>query len=117
MGGLFVDVYIAYLFKWLIRSLQRRGSNAWPIIRASVTNSRWSAGRLGCSTAEVNYTYEIDGHIFGGRNEKPFVSPNSAENYAADFPEGSRVLIRTKPQLPDVSVVLDSDQSASDSSA
>lgn len=111
MGGWFLDVYIAYLFKWLSRLLQRRGSDAWPIVQASVTSSSSSPGGFGCSTAEVIYTYEIDGHIFGGRNEKPFVSPNSAENYAADFPKGSRVIVRTKPQIPEVSVVLDSDQS------
>jgi hypothetical protein len=110
MGGWFVDVYIAYLFKWLVRFLQRRESNAWPVTKASVTSSSSSPGGFGCSTAEVIYTYEMDGHIFGGRNEKPFISPNSAQNYAADFPPGSCVIVRTKPQMPEVSVVLDTDQ-------
>jgi hypothetical protein len=111
MGGWFVDVYIVYLFKWLFRLVRRRGSNSWPVIQASVTSSIASPGGFGCSTVEVIYTYEIDGRIFGGRNEKPFISPNSAENYLADFPQGSRVIVRTKPEMPEVSVVLDSDQS------
>ena len=111
MGGWFVDIYIAYLFKWLVRLVRRRGSNSWLVIQASVANSIASPGGFGCSTAELIYTYEIDGHIFGGRSEKPFISPNSAQNYVADFPIGSRLIIRTKPGTPEVSVVLDSDQS------
>jgi hypothetical protein len=111
MGGWFLDVYIVCLFKWLVRLLQRRGVNSWPVTQASVTSSSASSGGFGCPTGEVIHTYEVDGHIFGGRNEKPFISPNSAENYVANFPTGSRLIVRTKPGMPEVSVVLDSDQS------
>jgi hypothetical protein len=110
MGGWYLDVYIAYFFKWIARIVHRLGSDAWPIIRASVTSSSSSPGGFGCSTAEVIYIYEIESHIFGGRNEKPFISPVSAENYAAMFPRGSSMIVRTKPQTPEVSVVLDRDQ-------
>jgi hypothetical protein len=111
MGGWFLDVYIAYVFRWFFRLIGRRGSSSWPIVQASVTSSIASPGVFGCSTAEVIYTYEIDGHIYGGRNEKPFISPNSAKNYSANYPEGTRLSVRTKPGTPEVSVVLDSDQS------
>jgi hypothetical protein len=110
MGGWFLDAYIAYLFKWLVRLVQRRESNSWPVLQASVTSSIASPGVFGCSMAEVIYTYEIEGHIFGGRNEKLFISPNSAEDYVAAFPIGSRVIIRTKPGIPKVSAVLDNEQ-------
>jgi hypothetical protein len=111
MGGWFLDIYFVYLFKWFARLLRKRGANSWPIIQASVTSSTATSGGLGCPTSEVIYTYEIDGHIFGGRNEKPFITPSSAENYVAAFPAGSQVIVRTKPETPEVSVVLDSDQS------
>jgi hypothetical protein len=110
MGGWFLDIYIVYLFKWLVRLLRTRGVNSWPVIEASVTSSSAASGGFGCPTGEVIYTYETDGHIFGGRNEKAFISPNSAWGYVANFPKGSRLTVRIKPEMPEVSVVLDRDQ-------
>jgi hypothetical protein len=112
MGGWFLDVYVAYLFKLSARMLRRWRSRTWPLTVATVASARSSRGAFGCSTVEVIYTYSIEGHTFGGASEKPFISPTSADNYAARFPVGSSLVIRLKPADSTISVVCDKDQIA-----
>jgi hypothetical protein len=65
---------------------------------------------IGCSITEVVYTYEINDSVFSRLYERPFISPYSAEDYAVRFPKGSRLIIRTEPGKPEVSVVFVGDQ-------
>jgi hypothetical protein len=54
--------------------------------------------------AEIVYVYEVEGSTYSGFNEKPFISPNSAENYAAGFVSESALVVRLKPGRPEISV-------------
>ncbi len=98
--GLFLDIWLAYAFKTLVRFLRMRGSDKWPLKVATVSSATSTHGVFGCSTAEVVYIYDIEGSAFGAIDEKPFTSPLSAEQYANRFAPGDRLMVRTKPGKP-----------------
>jgi hypothetical protein len=113
MGGWFVDTFVEYLFRVTIRMLKRRGSTAWPAAKATVTSSACPKAGYGCDVAEVYYTYRIDGELYTGINEKPFVIRNSGENYVSRFAPGTEFTVRVKAKDAAVSLVRDGDQRGS----
>ena len=110
MGGWFVDIFVEYLFRVMSRILKRRGSSAWPVAKAIVTSSACPRAMYGCDVAEVHYTYRIDGELYTGTNEKPFISPSSGEDYISRFAPGTEFSVRVKPQDSAVSIVREGDQ-------
>jgi hypothetical protein len=110
LGGWFLDAYIAYIFKVLVRLLKPRGSSGWTTVNGTVSSSSWSAGGFGCSSAEVAYTYRFRGELYSGLDEVPFVSPSSAEKYAGRFQPGMTVAVRVKSVAPEISVIRQADQ-------
>src|SRR5260370_37901868 len=61
----------------MTRILKRRGSSAWPVAKATVTSSACPKAMYGCDVAGVCYTYRVDGELYTGINEKPFISHSS----------------------------------------
>lgn len=110
MGGWFLDAYIAYIFKALVRLLNARGSSGWTIVDGTVSSSSWSLGGFGCSSAEVVYTYRFRGDLYSSLDEVPFISPSSAERYAGRFQPGMSVAVRVKSVAPETSVIRQADQ-------
>ena len=111
MGGWFVDIFVEYLFRVIVRMFKRRGSDTWPLVKATVTVSDCPNAGYGCDVAEVHYTYRVDGELYTGTNEKPFISHNSGEAYTSRFAPGTEFSVRVKPGNLLVSVVRDGDQS------
>jgi hypothetical protein len=111
MGGLIVDVFIAYLFKTATRKFRARKSRGWPIAVANIAESRWSPGGFGCPTAQIVYLFTFEGKSFGAMNEVPFILPFGAQSYVSRFPVGSSLRVRRDPTDPNISVVCESDQS------
>ncbi len=107
--GWFLDVYIAYAFKSFIRFLRTRGSNQWPVAMATVSSAGRTHGVFGCSVSQVVYTYDVEGSIYGDTDEMPFISGDSAEEYANRFAPGSRFVVRTRPGKPEQSIVREED--------
>src|SRR5262249_37688934 len=104
------DLFIAYLVRTLIRASRMRRSRSWSISPANVASMRLLPGGLGCPTTELVYTYSMQGHIFGGIDEKPFLSDDSAAAYVLRFAPGRRLVVRVRPEEPDVSVLRERDQ-------
>jgi Protein of unknown function (DUF3592) len=111
MGGWFVDIFVEYLFRVIVRMAKRRGSDTWPMAKATVTASGCPNAGYGCDVAEVHYTYRVDGELYTGTNEKPFISHNSGEAYVSRFIPGTEFSVRVKPGNPLVSIVRETDQS------
>ena len=101
MGGWFVDIFVEYLFRVIARMIKRRGSGAWPV------------AIYGGAAAEVYYTYRVDGELYTGVNEKPFISHDSGGNYVSNFAPGREFTVRVKPGYPLVSIVREVDQNNS----
>lgn len=79
---------------------------------AKVGSTDWFSGGFGCSTTEIAYIFELEGHTYGGMYEKPFIPPVSAKRFASQFPAGSKLVVRLKPIEIGVSLVRDIDQTA-----
>jgi hypothetical protein len=109
MGGLLIDIYIEYLYRVVTRTIKRLGSTTWPITKATVTSSSCPRAGYGCDVAEVYYSYRVDGELYTGVNEKPFIIRNSGENYVSRFARGTEFTVRVKPQNAAVSLVRDGD--------
>ena len=105
MGGWFVDIFAEYLFRVVTRFIKTRGRGSWPTAKATVTSSGCPGTAYGCPVGEVYYTYRVDGELYTGSHEKPFILHNSGENYARHFAPGTDFIVRLKPGQPSVSIV------------
>jgi hypothetical protein len=71
----------------------------WPLAKATVTRSACPKAMFGCDLAEVYYTNRVDGELYAGINEKPFISPSSGEDYVSRVAPTS-----TSPVFQDVTL-------------
>lgn len=111
--GFFADLYLVYLFKVLSRWTKFRGSRNWDTNEAIVTAmpDRTPAA-LGCPTLEIPYEYRVNGELYTGLHEEPFLLVDSLNTFAARFTAGNRFVIRINPDRPEISTVLEADQIA-----
>jgi hypothetical protein len=107
MGGLFIDVYIVWLFRSIQRVLRLRGTKGWKTVAGVVRAVYYSPLY---STVQVTYTYAVDGEPYAGISEKAFLVDNSAQQYQKDFVVKSPILIRVSPTDPNQSAIRDEDQ-------
>jgi hypothetical protein len=70
MAGWFVDIFLNYPFRVMIRTIKRLESGARPVAKATVTDSACPKAVYGGDVAEVQYTYRVDGELYTGSNEK-----------------------------------------------
>jgi hypothetical protein len=112
MPGLVLDYYLVFLFKLIARVIQTWGCSRWPMTTAAVEIADPDYGGTSYPTAQVIYNYVVDGATFEGRSRKPFIRYKSAKEYTGHFPNGSRVMIRVKPNQPSISTILSQDQEA-----
>ena len=102
MGGLFLDVYIVYLFRifWRLANLLR--SRKWTKATATVFGSH--TDRSVYSSVDVDYEYAVNGQKYADSFTKPFIADSSAKAYGDQFARGTEFKIRIKPSDPSVSV-------------
>ena len=110
MGGWFVDIFVEYLIRTVVRIVKRRGSSTWPVAKATVTSTACPNAVYGCDVAEVDYTYRVEGELYTGTNEKPFILHNSWEDYVRRYAQGTEFTVRVKPDNPALSIVREGDQ-------
>jgi hypothetical protein len=109
MGGLVIDIFIEYFYRAVTRMITRRGSGAWPVAKATITSSSCPRAGYGCDVAEVYYTYRVNGEVYIGVNEKPFIVHNSGENYASRFAPGTECTVRVNAKDAAISFMRDGD--------
>jgi len=86
---------------------------AFQVFTEAVTSSTCPKAMYGCDVAEVYYTYRVDGELYTGVNEKPFIYHHSGQNYVSNFAPGREFTVRVKPGYPLVSIVREVDQNNS----
>jgi hypothetical protein len=59
--------------------------------------------------AQLAYSYSVDGDYFSGFYEKFFFRESSAQRFADEL-KGKPAFIRSKPQSPEISILLREDQ-------
>ncbi|MGO8814105.1 MAG: DUF3592 domain-containing protein [Terriglobia bacterium] len=105
MGGLLVDVIIAYIFKTISRGVEIRRAGSWPNVKGTVLTAGVQTPGYGCPTCEVVYTFVLDGRKYSGMHEKPFMAGDSAKDYASRFQPGQEILVGYDPASPSSSFV------------
>jgi hypothetical protein len=111
MGGLFLDIFIEYVFRILLRGIRLFRSRHWPVVNASVLSAGCPQSGLGCTVANVDYEYDANGVKYAESFEKPFIASTSGMAYAQQFVKGADFLVRVKPGDPSVSVAAPQDWS------
>lgn len=82
----------------------------WPLASATVTAPPATSSGLICPNAEIVYSYRVDGELYTGIHEEPFLMSDSSTAYVERFGEGRNLMVRVRPGNPEVSIVCEADQ-------
>jgi hypothetical protein len=111
VGGLFLDVFIAFIVKLILRAKRSWGSSKWKLVKAKIDNSCVGGGWvMNCPTAEVGYAYEFNGMTYSVIDAQPFFMDSSAKYYVARRTRGETAFVRVNPDEPKRSGLRRADQ-------
>ncbi len=111
MGGLVIDIVIAFLIKSALRLRRAWGSGKWQRVKAKVDSSWLGGGWVwNCPTTEVAYTYEFAGQTYSAIDSNPFLIESSAKVELERFKPGEHAVVRVNPMQPQRSVIEWADQ-------
>jgi hypothetical protein len=108
--GFFLDIYVEYLVRVMIRPFRASRGRAWPTERARITSTGYRPGGFGCAVADLTYKYSFGGELYTGTNANPFIMTASAKDFIEHYSEGDEIMVRVDPQKPESSVLLERDQ-------
>jgi hypothetical protein len=109
MGGLFLDIFIVYLIRVLIRRWRQLGTSAWDLKEARIAGISSRPTVLGCPVVELIYSYNIADKNLWKMESVPFLSDSSANDYIRNHPRESSLAISVNPGKPEMSIVVDGD--------
>jgi len=98
MGGLVIDIVVAYLFKSAVRVFHFFRSYNWRRTKASFTDWTVENPDLGCSSVEVHYRFASKEGSATGSDEIPFYMRWHAKTYAESLSRDLRPVIRVNPR-------------------
>jgi hypothetical protein len=111
MGGLFIDVWIAYVIKWILRLRRMRGSGSWQLVKAKIDSALFDdSWAFNCPTVYIEYTYDFEGQTYNGEDSKPFLIGRFARERMELFKPGATAMARVNPHQPQKSALKRSDQ-------
>jgi len=111
LGGLVIDIVIAFLIKSALRLRRAWGSSKWQRVKAKIDSSWLGGGWVwNCPTTEVAYTYEFAGQTYSAIDSNPFLSESSAHVELERFKAGEQAVVRVNPIEPKRSVIKWADQ-------
>jgi hypothetical protein len=111
LGGLVIDVVIAFVIKSALRMRRAWGSSKWQHVKAIVDSSCLAGGWVwNCPTTEIAYTYEFAGQTYSVIDSNPFLSESSAKVEVERFRPGKYAVVRVNPMQPQRSVIKWADQ-------
>ena len=111
MGGLVIDIVIAFFIKSALRLRRAWGSGKWQRVKARVDSSCLAGGWVwNCPTTEIAYTYEFAGQTYSVIDSNPFLSESSAKVEVERFKPGRYAVVRVNPMQPQRSVIKWADQ-------
>lgn len=107
MGGLVIDVVIAYFIRAILRLTRVLRSSGWRMESAKIVSARVGGGWVwNCPTAEIAYIYRFEGEPYTGTDITPFLSESSAQDKAERFKRGETAQVRVNPADPERSVLI-----------
>jgi hypothetical protein len=111
VGGLVIDIVIAFVIKSALRLRRAWGCGKWQRVKARINSSSLAGGWIwDCPTTEIAYTYEFSGETFTVIDTNPFLFESSAKVEAERFSPGKNAVVRVNPLQPQRSVLKWTDQ-------
>lgn len=108
MGSLALMRLLGSTFRSIRNGLSGIGSGAWPTVEALVTADPARRDGIGGSVVEIVYSYRVEGELYTGIHEEPVFLEDT--EYQERFIKGRHFVVRVKPGEPEVSIVVDKDQ-------
>jgi hypothetical protein len=106
LGGLVIDIFIAFLIKSVLRLRRSWGSGKWQRVKAKVHSSVLAGGWVwNCPTTEIGYTYEFGGQKYSAIDTNPFLSQSSARVEVERFRARKCAVVRVNPVHPERSLI------------
>lgn len=105
MGGWYLDVIIAFVFRMCAQWLRRIRSRKWPTTTAIVFQSYGERTGLGCEVRTVSYDYVVGREQYSATHDEPFLF-GSPSWFTQDYVRGKEITVRYKPDDPSRSVAL-----------
>ncbi len=103
---------IGYALRAVVRWPRVWGCDKWPLANATVTAPPTRSSGIGCPVVQIIYSFRFKGELYTGLHEEPFFLADSVIDYVERFSEGRSMVVRVKPDEPEVSVVCEEDQGA-----
>ncbi|MGC2636465.1 MAG: DUF3592 domain-containing protein [Acidobacteriaceae bacterium] len=107
MGGLILDIWVAFLIRTLANGFRRFRSRKWPTAKARVFSAyATGSGGFGCAVTTVSYDYRVGDEKYSGTYDWPCLSHSAAEDDAKIYPKGKEITVLYNPNDPSRSVAL-----------
>lgn len=101
MGGLVIDIVVAWAVRWAIILWRGAISHSWPTVSGMVVRSHLEKPGFGCMYAAIEYKYKANGERYQGVFNKPYAyADNYSEAYVRHHPAGSELKVRVGPKNP-----------------
>jgi hypothetical protein len=98
MGGLVIDIVLAFLFKSFVRAFHFMESLRWKRVTATVVDSAVLDPYMGCPSVKVHHQAVSSESSQQGADEVPFYLRGSAKKYAQGFSRNLIVTVRVNPK-------------------
>ncbi|HEX4310906.1 MAG TPA: DUF3592 domain-containing protein [Acidobacteriaceae bacterium] len=96
MGGLVIDIYVAFIVKSTIRFFWLIRSSKWPRLQATIVRATRESDW--CPILTLSYDFVGTLGSDGDSAEIPFLFSQTADQCAKRFPSGRRITIRVDPE-------------------
>jgi Protein of unknown function (DUF3592) len=111
LGGLIIDVLIAYVVRLVLRLARISRARRWTLVEAKITSAFVGGGWVwNCPTAEIAYEYDFDGQTYSSVETIPYMTDSVAQGTVERFKDGVVVKVRVNPSEPAQSVLKQSEQ-------
>jgi len=91
MFGWFVDIYVEYFFRVVVRAVRLARSSDWVVVRSTVLSAECPHAGYGCTVATVYYECVVGGEKYGAAFEKPSIVHDSGARFAVSLRKARRL--------------------------
>jgi len=100
MAGFVLDIFVAFIVRWIAVFWRKAGSHRWPTVTGTVVRCHLEKPGIGCMYVVLSYKFKMNFERYHGFIKKPYFYDNYAEAYIRRFAGGSELEIRVDPNDP-----------------
>jgi hypothetical protein len=97
MAGWVLDIYVAFIVRWIIMYWRKVGSGGWPTVTGTVVHCQLEKPGYGCVYVVLHYKYKMNFERYHGFIKKPYVYDHYAEAYIRHFIADSELRLHVNP--------------------